>query len=182
MVWIFCGLYCDVFISCLDSHSDGTHSLQRIHWWVSDGMLHFSKSVPTKKQTRRMAWECVNCQQCFIFCVDYSFNFSGCQMLVDPLVSKWCNTFLINAYIKVHLRKNVSLWVYCLCVCVWVRACVRVSVCVCVCVCVCESACVCGGCVCVCVCVCVRVCVCLCVCECVRACVRACVCVCVCVY
>ncbi len=29
-----CGLlvdYCDVFISCLDSHSDGTHSLQRIH-------------------------------------------------------------------------------------------------------------------------------------------------------
>ncbi len=29
-----CGLlvdYCDVFISCLDSHSDGTHSLQRNH-------------------------------------------------------------------------------------------------------------------------------------------------------
>ncbi len=26
----------DVFISSLDSHSDGTHSLQRIHWW-SDG-------------------------------------------------------------------------------------------------------------------------------------------------
>ncbi len=27
----WCGLlvdYCDVFISCLDSHSDGTHSLQ----------------------------------------------------------------------------------------------------------------------------------------------------------
>uniref|UniRef100_A0A672SC24 Zgc:109986 n=1 Tax=Sinocyclocheilus grahami TaxID=75366 RepID=A0A672SC24_SINGR len=23
---------CDVFISCLDSHSDGTHSLQRSHW------------------------------------------------------------------------------------------------------------------------------------------------------
>ncbi len=31
----WCGLlvdYCDVFISCLDSHSDGTYSLQRIHW------------------------------------------------------------------------------------------------------------------------------------------------------
>ncbi len=30
----WCGLlvyYCDVFISCLDSRSDGTHSLQRIH-------------------------------------------------------------------------------------------------------------------------------------------------------
>ncbi len=24
--------YGDVFISCLDSHSDGTHSLQRIPW------------------------------------------------------------------------------------------------------------------------------------------------------
>ncbi len=24
--------YCDVFISCLDCHSDGTHSPQRIHW------------------------------------------------------------------------------------------------------------------------------------------------------
>ncbi len=43
--------YCDVFIRSLDSHSDGTHSLQIIHWWVSDGMLNFSKSVPTKKQT-----------------------------------------------------------------------------------------------------------------------------------
>ncbi len=32
----WCGLlvdYCDVFISCLDSHSDGTHSLQSIHCW-----------------------------------------------------------------------------------------------------------------------------------------------------
>ncbi len=49
-----CGLlvdYCDVFISCLDSQSDGTHSLQRIHWWTSDVMLHFSKSVLMKKQT-----------------------------------------------------------------------------------------------------------------------------------
>ncbi len=35
---------CDVFISCLDSHSDGTHSLQSIHCWESDGKLHFSKS------------------------------------------------------------------------------------------------------------------------------------------
>ncbi len=23
---------CDVFIICLDSHSDGTHSTQKIHW------------------------------------------------------------------------------------------------------------------------------------------------------
>ncbi len=31
--------YCDVFISCLISRSDGTHSLQRIYWLASDVML-----------------------------------------------------------------------------------------------------------------------------------------------
>ncbi len=44
----------DVFISCLNSHSDGTHSLQRIHWWASD--VNFSKSVPIKKQTIHLGW------------------------------------------------------------------------------------------------------------------------------
>ncbi len=39
--------YCDVFISCLDSHSDSTHSLQMIH----DEITHFSKSVLVNKQT-----------------------------------------------------------------------------------------------------------------------------------
>ncbi len=57
----WCGLlvdYCDVFISCLDSHSDGTHSLQRIHQWASDGMLHFSKSdEETNSSTFWMAWK-----------------------------------------------------------------------------------------------------------------------------
>ncbi len=49
----WCGLlvdYCDVFISCLDSHSDGTHSLQRIHWWGSDVMLQFFKYVLMKNK------------------------------------------------------------------------------------------------------------------------------------
>ncbi len=37
---VVCGVdHCDVFISCLDSHSDGTHSLLRIHWW----WIHWSK-------------------------------------------------------------------------------------------------------------------------------------------
>ncbi len=31
LVWITCVLFW-CFFSCLDSHSDGTHSLQRIHW------------------------------------------------------------------------------------------------------------------------------------------------------
>ncbi len=29
------------------------YPLQRIHWWASDAMLHFSKSVTMKKQTHR---------------------------------------------------------------------------------------------------------------------------------
>ncbi len=53
VVWITC----DVFISCSDSHSDGTHSLQRIHWWANDVMLHFYKSVAIKKQTHlHLGW------------------------------------------------------------------------------------------------------------------------------
>ncbi len=51
-----------VFISRLDSHSDGTHSLQRMHWWASDVMLNFSKSVLMKKQTHlHLGWREVEC-------------------------------------------------------------------------------------------------------------------------
>ncbi len=53
-----CGLLvdnCDISISCFDSHSDGTHSLQSIHWETSDGILNFS--VPMKKQTHlQLGW------------------------------------------------------------------------------------------------------------------------------
>ncbi len=33
--------YCEVFISSLDSRSDGTHSLQRIQWWVCNAKFLF---------------------------------------------------------------------------------------------------------------------------------------------
>ncbi len=39
------------FISCLDSHSHGTHSLQMTYWWVSDVMIHLFKSFLMKMQT-----------------------------------------------------------------------------------------------------------------------------------
>ncbi len=48
-----CGLlvyYCDVFVSRLDSHFDGTHSLQGIRCLASDFMLHFSKSGPMRNK------------------------------------------------------------------------------------------------------------------------------------
>ncbi len=33
-----------MFYQCLDSRSDGTHSLQSIHCWDTDAETHFSKS------------------------------------------------------------------------------------------------------------------------------------------
>ncbi len=70
----WCGLlvdYCDVFISCLDSHSDGTHSLQSIHCWAIDINLHFSKSVPINKQIHLRVGKF---SENFNFGVNYSFN------------------------------------------------------------------------------------------------------------
>ncbi len=69
LLWccVTCVCCCDVFISCLDSHSDGTHSLQRIHWWARDVMLHFSiffADVETNSSTSwKTAWGWVNVQQ-----------------------------------------------------------------------------------------------------------------------
>ncbi len=67
-MWITGGLlWC--FYQLFDSHSDGTHSLQRIHWWASDVMLNFSKSVLIKKQTHlHIEWpKRVNFQHFVIF-------------------------------------------------------------------------------------------------------------------
>ncbi len=76
----WCGLlvdYCDVFISCLDSHSDGTHSLQSIHCWDTDAMLHFSKSdEETNSSTSWMAWGWV-----FIFGWTIPLRFSFYQSM-----------------------------------------------------------------------------------------------------
>ncbi len=67
----WCGLlvvYCDVFISCLDSHSDGTHSLQRIHWWTSDAkFLQICSDEETNSSTSWKAWEWVHIKHIFIF-------------------------------------------------------------------------------------------------------------------
>ncbi len=81
--------YCDVFISCLDSHSDGTHSLQMIHCWASDVVQNFSKSGLTKKQTHlHLGWPeseyifmfgwtthlIINKRDLIIKCYDYTFG------------------------------------------------------------------------------------------------------------
>ncbi len=75
VLWTTCELlvdYCDTFISCLTSHSDGTHSLQRIHWWASDAMLNLSEPVSMKKllDSLRVSKLPANIH----FWVNYSFN------------------------------------------------------------------------------------------------------------
>ncbi len=51
-----------------DSHSDGTHSLQSIHCWDTDAMLHFSKSdEETNSSTSRMTRGWAHFQLIFIF-------------------------------------------------------------------------------------------------------------------
>ncbi len=60
--------YYAVFISCLDS--DGTHSLQMIHWWASDVTLNFSNwsNEQPSLSTSGMLWGGVHFQQIvFIF-------------------------------------------------------------------------------------------------------------------
>ncbi len=65
-LWRVLVKYCNIFISCLDCHFDGTHSLQRICWWRSDVTINFSKSVLMKKQIYLlMAWGWIHFQQIF---------------------------------------------------------------------------------------------------------------------
>ncbi len=74
VVWITC----DVCISCLDSHSDGTHSLQRIHRWASDVMLNYFHLFRWSKKTHlHLGWSkgWVKFQQIFSpLTMNYSFN------------------------------------------------------------------------------------------------------------
>ncbi len=64
-------------ISCLDSHSDGTHSLKRIHWCASDVMLYFYKSVLIKKQTHLEVLSVNKLSASFHFWVNNCFSFLG---------------------------------------------------------------------------------------------------------
>ncbi len=67
----------------LDSHSGGTHWLQRIHWWASHVMLHFSKPVLMKKQTHlHLGWLEVTVQKMFIF----AWTITLCCLLLGLLL------------------------------------------------------------------------------------------------
>ncbi len=86
VLWITCGLlFC--FYQLFDSHSDGTHSLQSIHCWDTDAMLHFSKSdEETNSSTSWMIWRWSHFQQSFIFGWTFPLNFHTQAYLVEYIL------------------------------------------------------------------------------------------------
>ncbi len=94
--------YCDAFISCLDSHSDGTHSLQRIHWWASDVMQIFSKSVLMKKQTHlHLGWYGMS-----TFSANFHFRVS--LRWTSLFVISWLDAVEVNLIFSSVFRMNLS--------------------------------------------------------------------------
>ncbi len=91
--------YCDVFISCLDSHSDGTHSLLRIHYWASDVMLHNATFLQicsheeTNASTSWMTWGWLQFQLFFFFGVNCSFKSGVMSVSCREKTGTWCDCF-----------------------------------------------------------------------------------------
>ncbi len=121
--------YCNVFISCLDSHSDGTHSLQRIHWSASDVMLHFSKKQthlhlrwPEGESILVLGWTIpLNDFSCCI-CQNIHFAHQKCASGVISYLEKIC-TFSKTAYLS-----KLSYIIHHICH-IWACKCLVVSVC-----------------------------------------------------
>ncbi len=86
---------------CLDTYSDGTHSLQRIHWWASVVMLNLTKSVPIKKQTHLyLGWP----EGEYIFMnVNFWMNYSFNPQPVLGVYMTPVDIFLINKNGSLHL-------------------------------------------------------------------------------
>ncbi len=78
--------YWDVFISCLDSRSDSTHSLQTIYWRANHLMLHLSKS-DAETSSSWMSWGCVNFQL-ILFLVNYFFKNSSLEASISGIAAK----------------------------------------------------------------------------------------------
>ncbi len=89
--------HCDVFISCLDSHSDGTHSLQSIHWWANDAMLHFSQNqFPWRNNPISLVY-LVN--YCFKTILQFKVNMTSNPALkLGILGYKWLAYFAFLSY------------------------------------------------------------------------------------
>ncbi len=86
-----CGLlvdYCDVFISSLDSHSDGIHSLQRTKWCnakfspIYPNLLHLSTLSKFIFGWNIYLTDSVNCDKGRYFGIEHIFRAAGFWFLV----------------------------------------------------------------------------------------------------
>ncbi len=98
-----CVDYFDVFISCLDPFSDGTHSLQMIHWWASDVMLHFSKSDEEKLI---YILDGLRVKQLSAHWLNWGYSFSEKDPYIECCSPDWI-TAIINRF-KVHFLTHAS--------------------------------------------------------------------------
>ncbi len=64
---------------CLDSHSDGTHWLQRIHRWASDVMLNICSHEETNSSTISDGLRASTFSANFHVWVNYFFNMDQCK-------------------------------------------------------------------------------------------------------
>ncbi len=105
-----CGLlvdYRDVFISCLDSHSDGTHSLQRVLCWASNVKWYICAFV-----------QVIHLVQIYIspstsWKARGWVHFSKCSFLAEPLL---LNDNVLIEYTWTHLPWSiitVSTYAFC---------------------------------------------------------------------
>ncbi len=99
--------YCDVFISCLDSHSDGTHSLQ-------NGTFLQICDEETISSTSCMTWGGVHFQKNFYFWVNYSFknsqNVKKHFLSLLLFQSSYWLSFCLQ--ILLFFRKNIFKWFF----------------------------------------------------------------------
>ncbi len=113
----WCGLHCDVFISCLDSHSNGTHSLQRIHWSAME--CDNSPNLVKKKLSSVLYGLRVRTFLAhFHFCVNYFFkcpdtSCSHCfttnqhNIIYLCFCDYWCSAVVCVAHSSSDDRDNV---------------------------------------------------------------------------
>ncbi len=100
-----CGLLMDycVFISCLDSHSDGTHSLQTVSQWYNVTFLQICPDEETNSSTSWMAWGWVHYQQVVIF--GWTIPLSN-----SPGFALWPRVYILRSRNKLYLNQFYCKW------------------------------------------------------------------------
>ncbi len=113
VVLITCGLLC-CFYQMLGLSTDGTHSLQRIHWWASDVILNFPKSLLMRKQTYlHPGWP--EDEVGFIFWVNHSLKLS--TLIPKCVWKQWINQWSHNTVMqKKYCIMMMQYWSYSICI------------------------------------------------------------------